>query len=78
MKSAGYEVETQYYVNDMGRQIAMIVWGILNLDFEMDPSGKPDHEIGKLYFQVNEELRANPDLKVEISAITEKIREGWG
>ena len=29
----------------------------------MDPEGKPDHEIGKLYFQVNEELRANPDLK---------------
>ena len=28
LKSAGYTVETQYYVNDMGRQIAMIVWGI--------------------------------------------------
>ena len=27
LKSAGYDVETQYYVNDMGRQIAMIVWG---------------------------------------------------
>ena len=31
LKSAGYNVETQYYVNDMGRQIAMVVWGILNL-----------------------------------------------
>ena len=39
LKSAGYDVETQYYVNDMGRQIAMIVWGILNLDYEMDPQG---------------------------------------
>jgi arginyl-tRNA synthetase len=76
LKSAGYEIETQYYVNDMGRQIAMIVWGILNLDFEMDPSGKPDHEIGKLYFQVNEELRANPDLKVEISGILKRYEKG--
>ena len=61
LRSAGYNVETQYYVNDMGRQIAMIVWGIYNLEYDMDPVGKLDHEIGKLYFQVNEELRANPE-----------------
>jgi arginyl-tRNA synthetase len=76
LKSAGYNVETQYYVNDMGRQIAMIVWGIINLDYEMDPQGKPDHEIGKLYFQVNEELRSNPDLKVEISALLKRYEKG--
>lgn len=31
LKFAGYNVETHYYVNDMGRQIAMVVWGLLNL-----------------------------------------------
>ena len=36
IKSAGYDVETQYYVNDMGRQIAMVVWGLLNLQFDAD------------------------------------------
>src|SRR5664280_1503579 len=76
LKSAGYEVETQYYVNDMGRQIAMIVWGIYNLEYDMDPVGKLDHEIGKLYFQVNEELRANPDLKVEVSALLKRYEKG--
>ncbi len=76
LKSAGYTVETQYYVNDMGKQIAMIVWGILNLDYKMDPDGKPDHEIGKLYFKVNEEINANPDLKVEISAILKRYEKG--
>ena len=76
LKSAGYEVETQYYVNDMGRQIAMIVWGIYNLDYEIDPEGKLDHEIGKLYFQVNEELRAKPNLKVEVSAILKRYEKG--
>ena len=76
LKSAGYEVETQYYVNDMGRQIAMLVWGIKNLENEMDPEGKPDHEIGKLYFQVNEKLRANPDIKVEVSAILKQYEKG--
>ena len=60
----------------MGRQIAMIVWGIYNLEYKIDPEGKSDHEIGKLYFQVNEELRANPDLKSEISAILKRYEKG--
>ncbi len=76
LKYAGYDVETQYYVNDMGRQIAMIVWGIYNLEYKIDPKGKPDHEIGKLYFQVNEELRANPYIKSEISAILKQYEKG--
>jgi arginyl-tRNA synthetase len=38
LKKAGYNVETQYYVNDMGRQIAMVVWGLLKLKF--NPSEK--------------------------------------
>ncbi|MDI6643928.1 MAG: arginine--tRNA ligase [Methanobacteriaceae archaeon] len=73
---AGYEVETQYYVNDMGRQIAMVVWGFLNLDFEMDKSEKIDHEIGKLYFQVNEKLRADPELKNEIDSLLKQYEYG--
>ena len=76
LKKAGYEVETQYYVNDMGRQIAMIVWGLLNLDYEMDEAGKPDHEIGKLYFNVNEVMRAQPELKGEINKILKKYEKG--
>lgn len=76
LRKAGYEVETQYYVNDMGRQIAMIVWGLLNLDYEMDETGKPDHEIGKLYFNVNEVMRAQPELKVQINKILKKYEKG--
>ncbi len=76
LKSAGYDVETQYYVNDMGRQIAMIVWGIYNLEYDMDPVGKLDHEIGKLYFQVNEELRAKPEIKAEVSALLKRYEKG--
>lgn len=69
MKAGGYPLETQYYVNDMGRQIAMIVWGLKNLDYQMDPENKPDVEIGKLYFLVNQEIKGNPEIKGEIDAI---------
>ena len=66
LKSGGYEVETQYYVNDMGRQIAMVVWGILNLGKKLEEYGegeKKDHQIGKLYFQVNEKLKEESRIK---------------
>lgn len=75
MRSAGYFLETQYYVNDMGRQIAMIVWGLKNLKFNISPEQKPDVEIGKLYFLVNQELKSNPKIKKEIDSILKKYEE---
>jgi arginyl-tRNA synthetase len=69
LRAGGYPLETQYYVNDMGRQIAMIVWGLQNLDYQLDPEEKPDVEIGKLYFQVNQTLKSNPGIKTEIDSI---------
>lgn len=53
LRKAGHTVETQYYVNDMGRQIAMVVWGIENLEMPIDgKEKKKDHQIGELYHQV--------------------------
>jgi arginyl-tRNA synthetase len=75
LRSAGWEVETQYYVNDMGRQIAMIVWGLLN-GHEIDENDKSDHAIGKVYFQINEELNQNPELKGEVNAIIKLYEKG--
>lgn len=118
LKRAGYTVETQYYVNDMGRQIAMVVWGLLNLKFDVETSetsfkeqvnedpylwaeqilknrpeldtldetyvnalknilylqvlvdeNQKDHQIGKLYFQVNLKLKAHPELSEQISQL---------
>ena len=74
--SAGYNVETQYYVNDMGRQIAMIAWGLLNFDFKIEEKEKVDHEIGKIYFQVNEKLRADNELKSEINKLLKRYESG--
>jgi arginyl-tRNA synthetase len=73
--AAGFQVETQYYVNDMGRQIAMIVWGLQNLDYQMDPDEKKDVEIGKLYFQVNQKLKSNPEIKSQIDSILKTYEE---
>ncbi len=78
LKFAGYSVETHYYVNDMGRQIAMIVWGLLNLERSLEdyPGDKWDHKIGRLYFEVNQRLEKNPRLKDEIDELIRSYENG--
>ena len=68
LKKAGYDVETQYYVNDMGRQIAIIVLGLtqLGLKIEDQDKDKIDAKIGELYFKANQKLNENEDLNDEV------------
>ena len=78
LSAAGYDVETQYYVNDMGRQLAMVVWGLLNLGKKLEDYGddKQDHLIGKLYFEVNEKLKENPEIDDEVAELIKKYESG--
>lgn len=76
LSSAGYDVETQYYVNDMGRQIAIIAWGLLNFNYKIDETKKVDHEIGEIYFDINEKLRADKDLNVKVSELLKIYESG--
>jgi len=48
LAAKGHTVYRHYYVDDMGRQAAVIAYGYEKLD-EPKPEGKPDHFIGKIY-----------------------------
>ena len=74
LRRAGYDVEVQYYVNDMGRQIAVVSWACER--FELDLSRKPDSAIADVYIKANAELDKNPDYVKEIDAIMEKVEAG--
>lgn len=76
LNAAGYDVETQYYVNDMGRQIAIIALGLLNFDYKIEENEKVDHQIGEIYFEINEKIRANESLGVEVSELLKKYENG--
>lgn len=75
---AGRDVETQYYVNDMGRQIAIIVLGIteLGLKIEDQEGEKIDHKIGKLYFKANEALKEDENLNSKVDALIKEYENG--
>ncbi|WP_018154189.1 MULTISPECIES: arginine--tRNA ligase [Methanothermococcus] len=70
---AGYDVETQYYVNDMGRQEAIVVFGIER--FELDKNKKPDHAIGEVYVKANKLIEENPELEDDILNLMKNYEE---
>ena len=48
LRARGHDVETRFYVNDMGRQVAILAYGYDKVG-RPEPRGKPDHFFGLLY-----------------------------
>jgi arginyl-tRNA synthetase len=69
LKRAGFDVETHYYVNDMGRQIAVVVWGAERITF--DEGKKPDHAVADVYIAANRMIEENNDF---LNAVDELMR----
>ncbi|MCL7415668.1 MAG: arginine--tRNA ligase [ANME-2 cluster archaeon] len=74
LKKAGYDVETQYYINDMGRQIAIVSWALEH--FEFDTAKKSDHAIADIYIKANRVLNDEPDKVAEIDELMRRIEHG--
>ncbi len=54
LRLRGHEVVTRFYVNDMGRQVAIMVLGFMLLGMPDPPEGvKEDHWIGYIYASTN-------------------------
>ncbi len=74
LRRAGYDVEVQYYVNDMGRQIAVVSWACER--FKLDLSRKSDAAIADVYIKANVELDKNPEYVKEIDASWKRWKPG--
>ncbi len=67
--ACGYKVERENYIDDLGRQAAMAVWGSLHNDMlGIGPQGdeKYDHYLGKIYVAVNRYLEEHKDASADI------------
>ncbi len=76
MKKAGLKVKTHYYVNDMGRQIALAVLGYKL--FGIDRSKKEDHAIVEAYIKANKlvEEEKRDDLIKEVEELMIRYEQG--
>ncbi len=79
LRAGGYDVTAEYYVNDMGRQVALLTWGLEHLTEEDVPEAdrdKPDHQLVGTYQRAHELAEADPDVKAEVDAILRALEEG--
>ncbi len=75
----GFEVERQYFVNDIGRQMAIFTWGSLNIDEDGLPEperDKIDYHMVRYYQKANSLLEENPDIEDEVRGIIHAMEQG--
>jgi arginyl-tRNA synthetase len=75
-RKAGYGLEVQYYVNDMGRQIAIVVWGFDNLDSTQKNGEKEDAHIARVYIEANREIEKDPSITQQVNTLMQLVEHG--
>jgi arginyl-tRNA synthetase len=78
-KAAGYSVESQFYLDDMGKQVAILAWGVNNLkphDISKPKSEKPDHKTVGFYQKATKLMKDDENISKQISEIVKKSEEG--
>jgi arginyl-tRNA synthetase len=75
-RKAGYSLEVQYYVNDMGRQIAIVVWGFDNLDSKQLDDEKEDAHIARVYIAANREIETDAGITQQVNTLMQLVENG--
>jgi len=78
-RAAGYDVESQFYLDDMGKQVAILTWGIQNLDKKDIPfsdNKKTDHQKVGYYQVANERMESSEKISQDINDIVKKLEQG--
>ncbi|HID25962.1 MAG TPA: arginine--tRNA ligase, partial [Thermoplasmata archaeon] len=78
-RHAGYNVESQFYVDDLGKQVAILAWGVNNLDSDSLPKPcreKPDHVLVRFYQQAYKLMEENKDVEEEINEFVRLCEKG--
>lgn len=79
LKKCGYEVTTEYYVNDVGKQVVVLTWGVQNIpegSVEEGDRDKTDHKLVAYYREANRRMEEDPAVAEEISEMLRKFERG--
>ncbi|MBN2230454.1 MAG: arginine--tRNA ligase [Candidatus Thorarchaeota archaeon] len=74
LQQVGYEIVRLDYINDLGLQIAELIWKLKQVG-EQKPDIKYDHYLGHLYVAVQEAFDTDENIKREVREVSRKIEE---
>ncbi len=77
-RAAGHDVAAHYYMDDLGRQVAILAWGHHNLNpKELPPlpdgRDKPDHDLVRYYQVANERRESDPAVAEQIKDLVARL-----
>jgi arginyl-tRNA synthetase len=76
LEEAGFAVEREDYIDDLGLQVAQSVWGYSH--FKQEPNAKKfDHFLGEQYVEVAK-LIVDKKIEAEVRALLHELEEGNG
>ncbi|MCL2333888.1 MAG: arginine--tRNA ligase [Candidatus Methanoplasma sp.] len=79
LKRCGYDVQTEYYVNDVGKQVVILSWGVSNVpkgSVTEEERDKTDHKLVAYYREANKLMEENDDVKEQIAEMLRKFEAG--
>jgi arginyl-tRNA synthetase len=80
LRKSGYNVTTEYLVNDVGKQVVLLSWGVRNIPSEdVVPASdrqKDDHLLVGFYQKANEQLESRPEVEAQIASLTRGFEAG--
>jgi len=87
LRMCGYDVTTEYYVNDVGKQVVILTWGVNNLSEEEvgedirqrgmeDERDKTDHRLVAYYRLANRRMEEDPKVQEEIQDMLRRFEAG--
>jgi len=78
-KASGYDVESQFYLDDLGKQVAILAWGVNNLkekDITEANQDKADHKNVGFYQAAFKLMEENEKISEEVGEIVKKSESG--
>lgn len=79
LKAAGYQVETQFYLDDLGKQVAILAWAFDHLDnnqVQTSAKAKPDHYAVCYYQKAYDLMKEDEHISKEIDELVHKSEKG--
>jgi arginyl-tRNA synthetase len=79
MRAYGYDVTTEYYVNDVGKQVVLLTWGLENIrpeDVLAIDSAKADHRLVVFYQKANEMMEKDPEVEKQVGRMLRRFEDG--
>ena len=79
LKKCGYDVDTEYYVNDVGKQVVILTWGVNNIDpkdVTVEDRDKTDHRLVAFYRIANKMMEEKPEVQEKIADMLRRFENG--